>query len=98
MEGRRSKLRFYVCVCHLYEPVFAVGFCVPLHDGISLIVISRGQRGEMHNAEMPSEIYLSGFLRGIMVGAGTVFALLVMLGIGMPRRSEMRATRRRTLE
>ena len=52
----------------------------------------------MHNAEMPPEMYLAGFLRGIMVGAGTVFALLVMLGIGMPRRSEMRATPRRTLD
>jgi len=42
-----------------------------------------------------SFLFLS-FLQRIAIGAGTVFALFLIIGFGMPRRSVIAVTRRTT--
>jgi hypothetical protein len=50
---------------------------------------------EMHNARMPFSFVFTGFWGGVMVGAGSVFALLLAVGVGMPGRSVIPNSRRR---
>lgn len=49
---------------------------------------------EMHNNGMPLGFVFGGFLSGVMVGAGSVFALLLAVGVGMPGRTAIRVIRR----
>jgi hypothetical protein len=39
-------------------------------------------------------VFILGFLQRIAVGAGTVFALFLIVRLGMPRRSAIVASRR----
>jgi len=49
---------------------------------------------EMHNAGMPLGFVFDGFWSGVVVGAGSVFALLLAVGVGMPGRTVIRVPRR----
>jgi hypothetical protein len=51
-------------------------------------------RRQLHNAAMGLDLLLIGFLQRIAVGAGTVFALLLITRFGLPRRSAIVSGRR----
>jgi hypothetical protein len=51
---------------------------------------------ELHNVEMGVGKVVIDFLERIAVGAGAVFALLVVIRLGLPRRSRIAARQRRT--
>ena len=52
--------------------------------------------GELHNVEMGVGKVFIDFLERIAVGAGAVFALLLVIRLGLPRRSRIAVARRRT--
>jgi hypothetical protein len=52
--------------------------------------------GELHNAGMGVGMVFLDFVQRIAVGAAAVIALLVVIGISLPRRSGIGATRRTT--
>ena len=49
---------------------------------------------ELHNVGMDLSLLFAGFLQRVAVGAGVVFSLLLVIGLGMPRRSAVIARRR----
>jgi len=49
---------------------------------------------ELHNVAMGVGLLFLGFLQRVAVGAGTVFALLLVVWLSTPRRSVIVATRR----
>ena len=48
----------------------------------------------LHNVSMELGPLLLGFLQRIAVGAGTVFVLLLVISVGLPRRSAIAVNRR----
>lgn len=51
---------------------------------------------ELHNVAMGLDLLFLGFLQRIAVGAGTVFALFLIIRLGIPRRSAKVTSRRIT--
>jgi hypothetical protein len=49
---------------------------------------------ESHNAPMDLDILMLGFLQGVAMGAGMVFALFLAVRLSMPRRSAVVVIRR----
>jgi len=61
--------------------------------GITNVISLQASR-ELHNVVMGVGLVFLRFLQRVAIGAGTVFALLLVIGLSLPRRSVVVSRRR----